>query len=290
MRFDRVVIVDWSASGVPKVGQDSIWIGVADAAGVRSENIRTRLLAERRLLALMQAAMSTGERLLIGTDFNHGAPAGLARHLTGQARALALWGWLAARMTDDAANRTTYRAVAAAINATLPGDGPFWGNGARADVPGLPRRKPALPPGLSEHRATDLAGRSDGLVPKPIWQLAGAGAVGAQSLTGIAVLERLRQTLGPACAVWPFQPRRAPVVLAEVYASHLAPQVARRVAGGQVRDRAQVELLAGALLRLSQDGTLGPLFRAPLPPAILHDEGWTLGTGHLWALRAASDR
>ena len=41
-------------------------------------------------------------------------------------------------------------------NAHFGGDGPFWGNGARADVPGLPRRKPALPEGLTEFRQTEL--------------------------------------------------------------------------------------------------------------------------------------
>jgi hypothetical protein len=27
--FDRFVVVDWSASSTPKLGRDSIWIGVS---------------------------------------------------------------------------------------------------------------------------------------------------------------------------------------------------------------------------------------------------------------------
>jgi len=287
MRFDRVVIVDWSAAGVPKRGRDSIWIGVADGTGLTLANPATRAEAEARLLALARETLAAGQRLLIGADFNFGAPQGLARHLTGRAEGLALWDWFAARVTDDATNRTGYRAVAAAINATLPGDGPFWGNGTRAEVPGLPRRKPALPEGLTEHRATDLYGRAVGFNPKPIWQLAGAGAVGAQSLTGIPAFHRLRRALGDRSAVWPFEGPETPVVLAEIYASHLAPAVAEREATGLVRDAAQVAVLSRALLGLSLSEGLAPLFDAPAPHTVLRDEGWTLGNGHVDRLLAA---
>ena len=105
--FDRVAILDWSASGVPKTGKDSIWIGVSDASGTSSHNIATRGEAEAAVLALAQEAILTGERLLIGADLNFGAPAGLASHLTGKAEAMALWAWLAERIADDAATGIT---------------------------------------------------------------------------------------------------------------------------------------------------------------------------------------
>lgn len=289
MTPDRVVIVDWSAAGTPKRGKDSIWIGVADHMGVTATNIPTRIAAEQTLAHLIAESRADGVRVLIGFDFSFGAPAGLARHLTGQPSALALWDWLGARVTDTDRNQTNYRAVAAAINATLPGNGPFWGNGAKADVPGLPRRKPALPPGLTEHRETDLRGRVKGLSPKPIWQLAGAGAVGAQSLTGIPVLARLRSL--PGVAVWPFEDwAGATVVLAEVYASHLIEQVRPMVAGGMVADAAQVQVMARAFLGATRAGALPAMMRPEVPRDILLDEGWTLGVGHIRALENGFQR
>ena len=108
--FDRVAILDWSASGVPKTGKDSIWIGVSDASGTTSRNIATRVGAEAEILTLAQMAIKSGKRLLIGADLNFGAPAGLAMHLTGKNEAKALWAWLAERVTDDARNRKIGRA------------------------------------------------------------------------------------------------------------------------------------------------------------------------------------
>ena len=286
--FDRVAILDWSASGVPKMGKDSIWIGVTDAGGTTSQNIATRAEAEAAVLSLAQEAVRSGERLLIGADLNFGAPAGLAKHLTGRAEAKALWGWLAERITDDGRNQSNYRAIAAEMNARLPGDGPFWGNGGKAEVKGLPRTKPALPGWLFEHRLCDQQSKAEGLQPKALWQLAGAGAVGAQSLLGMPMLHRLRAALGEDCDVWPFeQIEGKAVVIAEIYAAFIGPDVKAAEARGKLRDAAEVELLSGSLWSLGQSGRLGPLFEVDADPALLREEGWTLGTGHGPALRAA---
>ena len=287
MRFDRTAILDWSAAGSPKGGKDSIWLGVTDATGTTASNHRTRALAEAALAALCRDTLAQGQTLLLGADFNFGAPQGFASQLTGSATALALWRWLAERVQDSPQNQTNYRAVAALANAAFPGGGPFWGNGAKDETPGLPRTKPALPPGLSEHRMTDRIGQTGGLWPKPIWQLAGAGAVGAQSLTGLPVLWRLREALGGACTVWPFEAPASPIVLAEIYASHIAPQVALLEARGMIRDEAQVRLLSRALYRLGSEAGLAPLFAPDIPRPLLAEEGWTLGNGHLDTLRQA---
>lgn len=287
MRFDRIAIVDWSAAGAPKSGADSIWIGLADAAGVTAENIPTRQAAEARLTALAQQTLAKGERLLIGADFNFGAPQGFTARLTGRSGGLAFWDWLTERITDTARNQSNYRDIAAQMNAAFDGDGPFWGNGRAADTIGLSRKRPALPQGLADHRQTDLRSRDAGLNPKTLWQLAGAGSVGAQTLTGVPVLSRLRRALGADCAVWPFEALGAPIVVAEVYAAHLAPDVRALVSRGHVRDEAEVSLLATALQRLSGMGGLAPLFSPDCDPAILLDEGWTLGAEHGPALRAA---
>ncbi len=281
MRFDRVAVLDWSAAAGPRQGRDSIWLGIAGADGETQENLPTRTKAEARLKALLAETGAKRERLLLGADFAFGWPAGLARALTGRDGALAVWDWLADRVRETPGHGSTCRQVAAAINAHFSGGGPFWGDGTRAGTPGLPRLRPPLPPGLAAHRQTELDARTTGAQPKSAWQLAGAGAVGAQALTGVPVLHRLR---GPGVAVWPFEPPDRRVVFAEVYPSLLAPQVRAAAAGGEVPDAAQVRLLARALWRLSQAGGLAPLLAGGSA-----EEGAILGAGRHDLLRAALD-
>jgi hypothetical protein len=276
---DRVAVLDWSAARGRRQGRDSIWLGACSAAGETTENLPTRSAAETRLAEMVAATLAAGERLLLGADFAFGWPRGLAAALTGRAEALAVWDWLAAQVRETPGHGSTYREVAAAINRRFPGGGPFWGNGETRPTPDLPRRKPALPPGLAEHRATELAARDGTAVPKTVWQLAGAGAVGAQALTGVPVLWRLRTAFAPAVAVWPFEPPDRPVVLAEVYPSLLAAAV--RAEGG-VPDAAQVRLLARALWRLGQRDDLAPLLDPGDP-----EEGAILGAGQADLLRRA---
>lgn len=287
MRFDQVIVLDWSAAGSPKLGKDSIWIGHATATGVTAENIATRRQAETRLSGLIDAALHANQRLLIAADFAFGAPIGLTLALTGQPHALALWDWLAARVTDTDRNATNYRQIAAQMNSQFSGGGPFWGNGQKHDTPGLPRTKPAHPSELAEFRAAELVGREAGLWPKTLWQLAGAGAVGAQSLTGIPMLHRLRTRTPGKVAVWPLEPAaHAPIVLAETYLSLLATEVRAATAQGMVQDEAQVRLHATAFHSLSQNGGLAPLLAPDHAPEALQSEGWYLGAGAANAVRA----
>lgn len=280
MRFDRVAILDWSAARGKRWGKDSIWLGVCDGTRTHETNLPTRTEAEALLHRQVAEALAEGARLLVGADFAFGQPAGFARALTGRAEARAVWAWLAQRVAETPDHGSSYRAVAAEINRQFSGDGPFWGNGEKTPTPGLPRTKPGLPPGLSEHRATDLAAVGPGSRPKPVWQLAGAGAVGAQMLTGLPVLERLCMAF-PCIAVWPFEGTNdSPVVLAEVYPSLLSAAV--RAEGG-VPDQAQVRLLARALWRLSVRGDLGALFAVKADA----EEGWILGAGQQDLLQAA---
>ena len=282
--FERVAILDWSAAKGPKRGKDSIWLATATRTGCSALNLPTRAAAETVLTTLISESLARGQRLLLGADFAFGAPDGFIAPLTGQPGALSWWHWLAQRVTDAPGNLSNYRHVAALMNSFFPGDGPFWGNNERLCTPDLPRLKPALPPGLAAHRATDLAARGPGALPKPIWQLAGAGAVGAQVLTGLPVLARLRQRFHPQVAVWPFDPATAPVVMAEVYPSLLAQPVRGLVAAtGVVPDEAQVRLLATALLRLGA-GQMEQMFTIPHP---VSDEGWILGAGHADLLQQA---
>ena len=288
MRFDKVVVVDWSAAGVPRTGKDSIWLGIATATDVVAENPSVRMAAAARLGDLVQEALATGERLLIAADFAFGAPVGLAEALTGRSDALAWWRWLSARVRDTGGNATNYREVAAEMNRAFAGDGPFWGDGRGVATPGLPRLKPGLPAGLAQHRLAERVGHELGLRPKPVWQLAGAGAVGAQTLTGIPVLNGL---LRPGVAVWPFESvAGATVVIAEAYLSLLPSEVRALVATGMVLDEAQVRAHAGAFLRLSRDGGLAALMTPDAPSFVLQSEGWYLGAGRAAALRAPDVR
>jgi molybdopterin molybdotransferase len=285
--FDQVIVLDWSAAGKPTTGKDSIWIGHATATGVTAENIATRRQAETRLAALVDAALAANQRLLLAADFAFGAPAGFTQTLTGQPHALALWDWLAARITDTDSNSTNYREIVTEMNARFSGDGPFWGNGQKHETPGLPRTKPAHPPELAEHRTAEQLGHEGGLRPKSLWQLAGAGAVGAQSLTGIPMLHRLRARHAGKAAVWPLEPSEGtPIVIAEAYLSLLAPEVRAAIAQGMVQDEAQVRLHAQAFLNLSRNGSLAALMAPDQPNHTLQTEGWYLGAGQAATVRA----
>lgn len=269
MKFERVAVLDWSAAGTPKRGRDSIWLGVTDARGTTAINIPTRAEAEQAVAALLDRPT------LIGMDFAFAPPRGLCPVITGSDDPRALWRWLAARVTDGPRNATNYRAAAAEMNRHFAQVGPFWGNGLRQDIPDLPRTKPPLPAGLSPNRDTDMIVRGDGFAPKPIWQLAGAGAVGAQSLTGMPMLHRLRAR---GAAVWPFD-RPAKITIAEVYPAMLGALVAQ--AGG-ITDEAQVRLLSQSFWALNLSDDLAHWLQSGDPV-----EGTILGAGKAGAIAQA---
>ena len=278
--FDTVVVVDWSASASPSPARpsaDAIWIAVARAGGVETSYFRTRRAAEGFVVALMETETAAGRRTLIGFDFPMGFPAGFAQRLTGQASARAVHRWLADTISDAPDNTNNRFAVAARINESMGGSGPFWGRPAGLNLPHLPETKPvdyaAL--GLSERRAVEK------LVPRaqPVWKCYTTGSVGSQALMGLPLIHRMAER---GAAIWPFDADAAPVVVAEVYPSLLAAAVARE---GGIKDQAQVRLLALALYRAMQ----GPLLRKMLQTpggAVTREEGWILGAGHAATLAA----
>jgi hypothetical protein len=277
LRFDRVIVVDWSGRASPspaRPGKDAIWIGQSEA-GRRAEPLyfRTRAAAAQWL----GARLAEGGRQLVGFDFPMGYPAGFARRLTGAASARGLQGWLAGQILDGPNNANNRFDVAARINALLGGAGPFWGCPKARPRPHLPAVKavdyPAL--GLAEKREVERRNPP----AKPVWQLLGAGSVGSQALLGIPVVHRL--ALESGAAIWPFEPPRD-LTLAEVYPSLLSREVA--ASGDPIPDRAQVRLLASALDALSRRLRLSALFDTP---AVAEEEGWILGAGHAAELRGA---
>jgi hypothetical protein len=274
LRFDRVIVADWSAASAlspARPSSDAIWLGETTEAGTITTYHRSRHSAEASLSAAIAAAKTSGTSLLIGFDFPMGYPAGFAEALTGQTSAAAVWAYMASHLSDDAQNRNNRFEVAAQINARL---GPlFWGRPAQLALPDLPTTKQPAYQIIAERR------RVETLVPRaqPVWKLYTTGAAGSQGLVGQAMIHRL----APSAAVWPFQPP-AQVTLAEVYPSLLARAV--KADPAQIKDEAQVRLLARALFRLAHLGQLAPLLKTP---DIAREEGWILGAGHSAALEAA---
>ena len=280
-RFDTIAVVDWSGGNDtgPKPRKDAIWLAVARHGAVDDPiYLRNRRLAEAMLGDVIEEEASAGRRLLIGFDFPFGYPAGFATAVTGQADPLALWDWLERRVSDTPKANNRFD-LAAEINASMDGNGPFWGNALGRDIASLGRTKvdySAAP--FAERRRVETQAKGS----FTCWQLAGAGAVGSQSLMGLPVLSRLRQRFADWLAVWPFEATDRPVVLAEIWPSTIAGAVRQAQRDGGIRDAHQVRLMALALSRLSPD--LMREMMAVMPD----DEGWILGQGFEAMLESAA--
>ena len=265
---------------------------------------RTRHDAVERIADLIATELDADRRVLVGFDFPFGYPAGVAAHLTGEASAHALRDWLAARIEDAGDNTNNRFAVAAEINRTYPGVGPFWGNTTQKkgmewpypDIPGKSRLRTCREAHPPERRIADSQAKG----AKTVWQLAYAGSVGSQVLLGLPTLKRLVEhpLMKGRLAVWPFdtglRAPEAPAVICEIYPSLLRREIEHRKNKGEIPDAAQVRVNAEAFARLDLQGGLSPLFEgAPILDAeerriIETEEAWILG--HEEALRQALGR
>jgi len=280
--FETVLVVDWSGgrdSGT-RPRKDAIWACLARREDTDAPvYLRNRALAEAWLAARIDAELSEGRRVLAGFDFPFGYPSGFAAALTGRADPLAVWDWVEQGLSDGPEGSDRFD-LAGRINARLPGTGPFWGNGLKRDIPHLPRKGRARAGhGMAEWRQAERRTRG----AFSCWQLSGAGAVGSQTLTGLPVLARLRRRFG--AAAWPFEPPEAPLALVEVWPSLVAGAVRDLQAPEEIRDAAQVRVLAGALARLAPD-RLAAMLAVDAPEAA--EEGWILGLGAEAELEAAA--
>jgi precorrin-8X/cobalt-precorrin-8 methylmutase len=293
--FDAYVMVDWSASSRPNTGSDSIWWtclergrnGLSEHA---TANPPTRAEAESDLADLLSDLTARGRRVLVGCDFNFGFPQGFAGRIDAKDWR-GVWRRIAAEIKDGDDNANNRFGVAAALNQHISGGAePFWGCPAAAASPHLSSTRQGYA-GLTEKRLAEARVTA----AKPVWQLAYAGSVGGQTLTGIPRLERLRRHpwLADMVRVWPFETglqalERSPdrcIVLAEVYPSLLAVTAAE----GEVKDRAQVIALARHFAALDDDGRLSHLFAGD--PALSPDERRVVETEEGWILGVtASDR
>ena len=241
VRFDHVIIVDWSANSTPKTGADSIWYCHDRSA----HNPATRHQAMREITKLAQSLKG---RVLLGFDF----PLGFAHYRIP---------WpLLTELIEDAEDNTNNRfAVAAELNRRLTGGpSPFWGCPAKHAGRFLTTTKPPVP--LPE-RATEQRGA------KPPWKLAYPGTCGSQSLTGIPHLQRLRTALED-CSVWPFEEPVTRYVIAEIY-----PSLCGAPPKNTCKDEWQVRTLQA---QLSVPAALNRFLSVKLPPSA-RAEGWILG-------------
>ena len=281
MTFDRVMMVDWSGGNDrgPRPKKDAIWTCAAEGGRAESPVYRrNRQEAESALASEIEAALIAGRRLLVGLDFPFGYPEGFAAAIAGRPDPFALWRWIADRMEDGPRANARFD-VAALMNRCLPGIGPFWGNALKRDIDDLPRRgndrtfRWAPARRACERLATGAF---------EVWQLSGAGSVGGQVLTGLPVLDRLRARFAPHLEVWPFEGRDAPVLVAEIWPSLIADAVRTGTRPGEIRDAAQVRLLAGALSGMPPDALAQMLAGGG------GEEGWILGLGQEAVLAATA--
>ena len=299
--FDGYVAVDWSANArpTPVDAANSIWIAVYDANGMRElVNFRTRQAVMDHIETLLNEAKTEDRRLLIGFDFSFGYPEGTGHGLTGHvgltcsAAWKVVWDQIAGAIVDHPNNWNNRFEAAAALNGHFPGEGPFWGLHQNLIIPGLLHTKPNpwginLPPNL-RHVETVL--HNDPKVhanPQEVWQLWGIGSVGGQALTGIARLQRLRQSRDDV-RVWPFETlgeEGTRHVLAEIYPSLIEP-----CPGNAVLDARQVAAVALTLRELDRSGDMQQYLDAPqlMPAQVIAEEGAILGMHAPMAFRAVA--
>lgn len=295
--FDRYIAVDWSAASTPVTGKDSVWIGEAwrTPSGVElrpSRNPRTRSAAMALIEELLLDALRRGQRVMLGFDFVFGYPAGAAAALGDGPGWQSLWARLAELVVDADDNRSNRFEVAARLNLEFGDAGPhYWGHPRGHEYAGLAPTRPLESYGaIAESRIAEDWSRG----PQSVWKLTGAGAVGSQSLLGIARLERLRRDprFAAELAVWPFETGfeldlSRPITLVEIYPSLLAPRE-----GVEPRDRAQVEACVIRFAELDIAGVLEDVLAAPAGlsdedrQAVLLEEGWIAGVGHEGLLTA----
>ncbi|VVT32964.1 Molybdopterin biosynthesis protein MoeA (fragment) [Roseovarius sp. EC-SD190] len=170
-RFDTFAMLDWSGGNDtgPRPCRDAIWLGVTrDGVDEAPMYLRNRAEAEAALMALIAAELAAGRRLLIGVDFPFGFPAGFARGLTGCDNPFAVWDWLET-VIEDAPGGNNRFDVAGEINGRFPGVGPFWFNGLKREIDGLPRKDTRAGHGMAEKRAAEA--RAPGAFT--CWQVGG---------------------------------------------------------------------------------------------------------------------
>ncbi len=301
--FDQIVVVDWSASSVPKRGRDSIWIGTCEVGITRCEtrNVPTRSEAFEHLEQLLSSWTAAGRRTLVGLDFSLAYPAGFSRivaRVRPAVRGIPPWRqtWdLLDDLVHDGPDNANNRFVVADQLNRLTSTRLFWGRPNTTRFAGL-RWLPTtdvVPEGLGPNpcAALRLTERLAGGGIRSNFQLFGGVTVGGQVLTGIPWLARLRARLTDA-VVWPLETgfvadplgvgarHRGGVVFAELWPSLFGRPDPRAA----VRDEGQVLTALHACSALDDSGWASwfdPIAVRALSGRrhreVLDEEGWILG-------------
>ncbi|MEX0348801.1 MAG: gephyrin-like molybdotransferase Glp [Paracoccaceae bacterium] len=258
-------MVDWSGGNDTgsKPRKDAIWACVARAGSCEAPiYLRNRGLAEEWLGDLIEAELTAGRRLMLGFDFPFGYPAGFAQEITGTDDPLVLWDWFEEQI-EDAPDRNNRFDLAGQINRRFGGTGPFWGNGLKRDIDGLPRNKRGYRNPFPDRRAVEHLAKGS----FTCWQMSGVGAVGSQVMMGLPVLARLRRRFPGQIAAWPFEALDKQVAFVEIWPSlTLGAGPADRI-----KDAWQVKKVARIIMALPA-GELVRQLSVEAP-----QEGWILG-------------
>lgn len=267
-RFDTALMVDWSGGNDrgPTPKADAIWACVARLGDVEEPvYLRNRQVAENWISDVIEAELTAGRRVIAGFDFPFGYPEGFASTIVGRNSPLELWDWLEDRIEDAPKSNNRFD-LAGQINALYPATGPFWGNGLKRDVAGLPRRKPKFASnGLDEKRKVER--RAKGAFS--VWQLSGAGSVGSQTLMGLPVLARLRKRFGTHAKAWPFEELSGLMSIVEIWPSLFVGPPPESM----IKDAWQVQEVARVVSSLTPE-LLDQMLSVDAP-----EEGWILGVG-----------
>jgi len=283
--FDTYIIVDWSASRVPKIGRDSIWICRRRGGEETVINPPTRQAARALLAEMLEDATTGGKRVVAGFDFPFGYPAGFARRLGLIGLPWrAVWDEIASLIDDRDDNHNNRFSVAARLNERISGGAfPFWGcpAGEAGQFLGVRHhRGHTAEELLCERRLIDewMVGA------QPCWKLAYTGSVGSQALMGIPVVRALRDDPRWAnlARIWPFEtglglPDEARIVFAEVWPSWWKACVRF----GPPNDKSQVRTVARIFQAADCADTLAGWFSPDIgnadPRVVVEEEAWTLG-------------
>lgn len=288
--FQAYVMVDWSAAAKPVTGPDSIWVGVLKRnvrfqMAFEAHNPATRAEAESVLNNVLDDLQRKSERVLVGFDFPLAFPrgTGAALNLEGEPWR-ALMDFVAREVKDKPNNANNRFQVGAKMNRLMTGEAfPFWGAPERDAQTMLSTKRPRehKPGDLPEFRLCEQAIKG----PTPIWKLYYQGSVGAQTLTGLPVIKRLRDAR--SVKLWPFETGWRPLapgdlegadgLFAEIYPSMFGA----KPAGREVKDEAQVRGACERFNALDEKGQLAALFGPAKDDErreiVEREEGWILG-------------
>lgn len=284
--FDIYFMTDWSAKDEPgpqhkkpdKTKKDNIWIAEGAVEGGKLKVVETYCRTRARAVAHLQERIAhhlkQGKRVFAGFDFAFGFPQGFAKLLTGKNDWQPVWQYLAEHIQDDELNENNRFAVAAQINAAIPGPGPFWGLPRNIEVEHMTSTSPWKGANHLEYKGTTMnrLRHTDAQTKgtQEVWKLYGAGSVGGQTLTGIPAVWRLRKAPGidAHARIWPFEismtkkedlAKKPLVVFAEAFPGAVEATVKDLERNDREAPRDQLQVRAMAM-NLHQADSAGKLF------------------------------